>query len=171
MICTSLTLIVCLLHHSMSCTGLPADSASATLSDVSARWIASGIEAYSVSTALADAKARWAASGIRTYELDREIRCFCYDGGDTIRCTVVNDRVVSVINLRTHEAVDTNLHAPATVQDFFDIIERARSRRAAKLKVSYDPTYGCPTEIDIDWMLNTIDDEVTYMVIAIRTCR
>jgi len=171
MICTSLILIVCLLHHSMSCTVPPADSATATLSEVSARWIASGIEAYSVSTALAEAKARWTASGIRTYELDREIRCFCYDGGDTIRCTVVNDSVVSVINLRTHEAVDTKLHMPATVQDFFDIIEEARSRRAAKVKVSYDPTYGVPTEIDIDWIQRAIDDEVTYVVIAIRACR
>lgn len=148
MIRTSIILVVFLLHQAASCIGQPV-----------------------APTTLAEARALWAASGIETYELDWQIECFCVGSDDTIRCSIAGGYIISITNITTHADVDVSTRKPASVEDFFDIIEDAQLRKAAKVDVSYDATYGYPTKTYIDWIRNAIDDEITYLVIALRPRR
>lgn len=121
----------------------------------------------SAPTTLTEAKERWASSGITNYELDRRVICYCIGAEDTVRCKVERDSAVSIINLRTGEPVDIKSRTPATVQDLFDIVERARNK-AQTLNVTYDATYGYPREITIDWSHTIADDEIFYHTIRLQ---
>jgi hypothetical protein len=48
-----------------------------------------------------------------------------------------------------------------TVPDLFDLIQDALDRKAVLLAVRYDPIYGYPTRIDIDYSADAVDDEVS----------
>ena len=49
-----------------------------------------------------------------------------------------------------------------TVQQLFALIRDAIARSAARVDVTYDPTYGFPTQITIDYDAVVADDEFTY---------
>jgi hypothetical protein len=42
------------------------------------------------------------------------------------------------------------------------VIRDALARQAARVEVTYDPTFGFPTRISIDYDAVTVDDEVIY---------
>ncbi|MBN9399871.1 MAG: hypothetical protein J0I17_06815 ['Candidatus Kapabacteria' thiocyanatum] len=118
-------------------------------------------------TTLTEAKERWASSGITDYELDRRVVCYCIGAEDTVRCRIERDSAVSIINLTTGEAVEIKRRTPATVQDLFDIVEKAQDE-AHMLNVTYDATYGYPREINIDWSNTIADDEIFYHTIRLQ---
>jgi hypothetical protein len=74
------------------------------------------------------------------------------DGGTVTRRYVANNAVVS----------STFAELFPTIDELFDIIEDARRRDAASLAVDYDPTYGFPTRVSIDYHREMADDEIVY---------
>ena len=47
-----------------------------------------------------------------------------------------------------------------TIADLFDLIEDALDRKASYFSAAYDPSYGYPVRIEIDYSSSTADDEV-----------
>ncbi|HEX9892689.1 MAG TPA: DUF6174 domain-containing protein, partial [Gemmatimonadales bacterium] len=52
----------------------------------------------------------------------------------------------------------------AAVPGLFDLIEEAIHAPAAGLAVRYNPAYGYPESIQIDWVAGVVDDEVSYHI-------
>ena len=48
------------------------------------------------------------------------------------------------------------------IDDLFSLIAEALDAQAARIEVSYDPTYGYPTRLFIDRELTMADEEVEY---------
>ena len=109
------------------------------------------------------ARARWASSGIDDYELTVRRLCFC-GFVEPVRVKVINGVIVSRTDLSTGEPVP-EIYASSypDVPGLFAIVEQA-SIDADEFEADFDPSYGYPTEISIDWIENAVDDEVAYVV-------
>lgn len=110
---------------------------------------------------LVAAEARWNIHGFTFYALTQTANCFCVYGGAPMRLLVRGDSVLSAFN--TRDSVDLPAEQRGwylTVPQLFALVRDARARHAAKLEVRYDPTYGYPTRISIDYIAEAADDEI-----------
>jgi uncharacterized protein DUF6174 len=55
-----------------------------------------------------------------------------------------------------------------SIDGLFERIDDARRRRAASVDVTYDPVFGFPTVISIDYDRVMVDDELTYRATDFR---
>jgi hypothetical protein len=114
------------------------------------------------STSNDDYRQEWASRSDGDYSFVMNRGCFCYPAG-RFRVEVENYFVVEMIDLDRGGTVDStaweNVH---TIEQMFDLIDDAE-READVLKVSYAPE-GYPTEIQIDWWEEAVDDELWYGV-------
>lgn len=106
-------------------------------------------------------RAKWQRAGLVSYTYTLQQLCFCAFT-QPVRLYVVNDVVVRALASSGDSAVSPQFFP--TVDRLFAFIDDAIARRAAVLRVTYDPTLGYPVEIVYDGALNTADDEVTYHV-------
>lgn len=112
-------------------------------------------------TNLAAARALWNARGGPAYSFKVNRACECVLGGRLMTVTVINGAVTAAEDLGSGSTVDRALLTYVlTVPDLFDLIQDGLDRKAAYLAVSYDPTYGYPTRIEIDYSVNAVDDEI-----------
>lgn len=114
---------------------------------------------------LEDNRARWAARGFASYDLTVQRLCFC-GSVEPVRVEVRNGQPLSVVFAATGEPVPMAASFP-TVPGLFDIVEDAIERDAHELDVDYDPALGVPVRIEIDYEENTIDEEVTWVVVSL----
>lgn len=109
---------------------------------------------------LRDAEARWARSAPEAYALTYTVGCFCaFEGEMPYTVTVENGRPVATVD-HTGKAVFDRV---VTVDSLFAIVREAR-RHADKLDVTFNPRYGYPSSVSIDWIRDAVDDEVGYTV-------
>jgi hypothetical protein len=119
---------------------------------------------FSPSEELGDARDKWESQGIASYEMTVREICFCpIELGGPFRVTVVNDRVANVEYLGAGTGIEPHDDIPLTVEDLFATVDAAL-READDVEVTYDPTYGFPSDIEVDRIENAIDDEVYYEV-------
>jgi len=110
---------------------------------------------------LTTARARWDATSGPAYSFTISRGCECVLGGRLMTVTVTNGLVASAAYIDSGSSVESALLSYVyTVPDLFDLIQDALDRHAAHLAVSYDPTYGYPTHIEIDYSVTTADDEL-----------
>ena len=117
---------------------------------------------------LQEARARWDANGNDSYSFEINRGCFCVLGGRLVEVTVKDGAVVAAQYLDSGGPVDASLlgYVP-TVPDLFDLIQDAIDRQAVSFVASYDPVYGYPTSIEIDYSATTADDELRYTARAL----
>jgi hypothetical protein len=104
---------------------------------------------------------QWQAQSITSYTYHVRKLCFC---GDTRATTVVvvNGAVASATFDDSGEAVPANeLSRIYTVEAIFDVIDAALDRRADALSAAYDSALHYPTDVQIDYIRNAIDDELS----------
>ncbi len=51
-----------------------------------------------------------------------------------------------------------------TVDKVFDVVQAALDQRAQEIRVSYDPTFGYPTQIFVDPVKAIADDEFSLAI-------
>lgn len=110
------------------------------------------------------ARALWNESGISSYQYHYEVGCFCSGpavGGATI--TVIDGMVVSA-ELEDREATPAELDGLPAIEQLFADIDNIVAEEPHDIAVIYDPTYGYPTELDVDPIANAIDDEMMFKV-------
>ena len=107
------------------------------------------------------ARARWRAQGGDSYTVEISRSCFCVLGGRRVTVTVTNGAVVGADYLDSGGPVETALltYIP-TIPDLFDLIQDALDKNPASFLAIYDPTYGYPTRIEIDFSATVADDEL-----------
>lgn len=117
--------------------------------------------------ALEQNRSLWESKAIQHYRFDLKVGCFCPWGGlMPLTVEVQNGRMVSMV---AHNGGDISSYQDtfrkyATIDDLFDTINLAISKRVDKLKVEYDATYGFPTTISIDPSKRIMDDETGYYI-------
>lgn len=111
---------------------------------------------------LEEAQERWADRGIDDYRIDVQRLCFCAaDVSRWVRVTVRNGVVAS----RTYVDDGTPVVGDPTlfpdVDGLFEVIDDALDQDAHELEVAYDPVYGIPLVIAIDYLEFAVDEELT----------
>jgi Family of unknown function (DUF6174) len=116
-------------------------------------------------TALALNRAKWFGAGISDYQFTIERGCDCVP--ESVGPVVIEVRANAVQNRRYLSGIPVDPQFEdlfTAVPGLFDIIEQAIRQPAVGLAVRYNPEFGYPESIQIDWLAGVVDDEVSYSV-------
>jgi len=112
----------------------------------------------------------WQDAGIKHYRFSLDIGCFCaFRSQMPIAVEVQNGEIVSItypdgtIAAATDPGYET-ISSNATIERLFSELEADLGGKADEVKVTYDPTYGYPASINIDFIAAAMDDEISYTV-------
>ena len=114
----------------------------------------------------------WEQTRSPDYTFEYNVLCYCSDNfGQTVKVTVISGDIESVVYAASGEsgkegeppvvAGSPHYH---TIDGLFHVIHDAINNEADQLSVSYDGELGYPTNVEIDYMSNSIDAE--YIVAA-----
>jgi hypothetical protein len=121
-------------------------------------------------TELSRNQTKWEQAGIEDYQFELTVGCFCPFGGQMPVTVEVRDgEVVSMTDANGEVVSPTdpmyeNILQYATIDGLFSYLASDSVQEADKLTVTYDPTYGFPTEMDIDFIELAMDDELYLSV-------
>ena len=107
-----------------------------------------------------NARDTWRKAGIDSYsmEVNWGVSWFFWHGNVTVR----NNRVVSV------EPIDTNFFEPPeprTMEDWLDHLKSYIDRKAERIDVTYDKTFGFPSSVFIDVSFMIADEEQGWTIL------
>ncbi len=113
---------------------------------------------------LESAQAAWAAQGKSSYTIDQQWGCgeCAAPFYGKVRITVQNNQITSVISLKDNQPVSQDQwRLFSTVEELFGRVEGFETRTPFKSSVQYDPQYGYPTLVDVNYSEEVMDDEFT----------
>ena len=107
---------------------------------------------------------KWSARGVSSYRYTVRRVCRCAPpvtraATVTVRDGVVRDAVYADDGTPVAPEIVRHL---ATVEQLFRIVQDALDRDAEELAVTYDPVYGYPRTIRVDYQKAATDDEQLY---------
>ena len=112
----------------------------------------------------------WEQARSSQYTYEHNVLSECSDNlGQTVEVTVTNGDIESVVYAEFGEYRESctppvrwggglGYH---TIDSLFGVIQDAITDEADQLTVSYNSEFGYPTNVEIDYMSNSIDDEYT----------
>lgn len=108
-------------------------------------------------------RAQWRSQGVDSYQFILQRLCFCAGGTSPATVVVRNRQRLSVTVVETGEPIP-EMYAQyyLTVDELFDFIGDAISRKAHRIDVTYDASYGYPTKISIDYLEFAVDEEMAF---------
>jgi hypothetical protein len=134
-------------------------------------WIALALAACSLGSRSVLEKNRqiWQSANIYHYRFHLFVGCLCaftedmpliveVQAGEVVSMEYQTGNEIDASNLQTFEEY-------ATIDRVFAEIEADLDGGADKVTVEYDPFYGFPTKVDIDFVEEAIDDEV-YLTLS-----
>lgn len=110
---------------------------------------------------LEEKRATWSTNKPDQFQYLIRRRCFC--GEEIVRPFKVIVRNGAVRVLAIDDAPVKMLPAIASVEDLFDVLEKA-IREADRVSVAYSDEYAFPVQIRIDWSSEVIDEEDSYQI-------
>lgn len=119
---------------------------------------------------LSSNRTKWENAGINAYTFQLHIGCFCVFT-DRMPLTIeVRDGAVTSMTYSdgTPVAADDPLmeyfQRFATIDGLFDELQNGEAATADSVEVSYDATYGFPTQVYVDQIQEAADDEYSLQV-------
>jgi len=111
---------------------------------------------------------KWQDSGISHYRFNLFVGCFCVFSQDMPLAIEVQDGVIVSLEYKDGRVVD-DINAElferyATIDRIFSELETDMNGAADEVVVTYDPTYGFPTQANIDFVKDAIDDELALTI-------
>jgi Family of unknown function (DUF6174) len=113
---------------------------------------------------------KWNGQNIGHYRFTVVVSCFCPFAGIEVTYEVQNGQVVSqsiqaAPDRQIDEALVTDFYQPYnTIEKIFDYVEGA-NKDADETTIEYDPTYGFPVTVSVDWIKQAVDDEM-YLTLS-----
>ena len=113
-------------------------------------------------------KEKWQDANILHYRFNLFVGCFCVFSQDMpLVIEVQNGKVVS-LEYQSGKEIDAGsrelFDRYATIDRIFAELEKDLNGDADEVVVKYDPTFGFPTEVNIDFIKDAIDDEQALTV-------
>lgn len=110
---------------------------------------------------------KWQEAGISHYRYELFVGCFCVFSQDMPLVVEVQDGEVVSMEYQSGNEIDAanreTFEKYSTIDRIFSELE-ADLEKADEVIVTYDPTYGFPTKINIDYIKDAIDDELALTV-------
>ncbi len=109
---------------------------------------------------------KWNDANITHYRYELNIGCFCAFRSDMpLTVEVLNGEVVSMTGvdgtaITNEDPFYETFTKYATIDRLFSELEADLGGEADEVTVKYDATYGFPTDINIDFIKNAVDDEL-----------
>jgi hypothetical protein len=107
---------------------------------------------------LAAAQRLWRSQGFDSYGYNYQNVCFCLESGP-VRITVLRGRKASIQTEDGQAVEPDHFGRYRTVEEAFALIEDAFARNAAQVRAEYDPRFGHPVDVFIDYSLQMADEE------------
>ena len=113
---------------------------------------------------------KWQDANITHYRFELNISCFCaFRDQMPLTIEVRDEQIVHMAAVDGTLVLDTDqnyeFYAPhATIDLLFAELDAAVKDGADSVTVTYDATYGFPTEIAIDYSQQTADEEMYYSI-------
>lgn len=113
---------------------------------------------------------KWDAQNIDHYRFTVAVSCFCPFAGVEVTYEVLNGQILNETVQSTFEdPIDTAqvsdfYQSYNTIDKVFDYVGGA-IKEADKTAIEYDPTYGFPSTISVDWIKQAVDDEM-YLTLS-----
>ena len=123
-------------------------------------------------TELSRNQSKWQDANITHYRFQLSVGCFCLFRSQMPMTVEVKDgEVVSMVDVNGEafpldDPMSEFVLKYATIDRIFSELDSDSVREADKLTVSYDPTYGFPAEVAIDYIELAADDELYLTVSA-----
>lgn len=118
-----------------------------------------------------DNLAKWQSNGIDDYEINYQRRCFCYFVPDG-QVRVEDGTIVAVRDPETGNELDNphpdSITAFKSIDGVFEVIASAIQRHAVTLDVVYNPQFGYPEHVSIDYVAEIADEEITINIRDLR---
>jgi hypothetical protein len=129
---------------------------------------AAGCGNFQQGRALSRNRALWESQDITHYRLQLRIGCFCaFMDLMPLSVEVRDGQVVSLLDASGRPVPGDRLEMLeryAGIDKVFELVDQAISGKADKVTVTYDPTYGFPTQVSIDYIKLAVDDELGLQV-------
>jgi hypothetical protein len=118
----------------------------------------------SLKAALEKNRQLWEQQGFDAYQFRFQRSCFCLPEMRQPVELIVRDRQIQSARYADGgAAVDAGEFGRyQTVEGLFDLIEAAIAGEAARIEVEFDPQYGYPTRLYVDYYLTMADEERSY---------
>ncbi len=111
---------------------------------------------------------KWQDAGISHYRYNLFIGCFCVFNEHMPLVVEVQDGKVVSMEYQSGKEIEATsrelFDQYATIERIFSELETDINGKADEVTVTYDPTYGFPTKVNIDFIKNAVDDEVALTV-------
>ena len=113
---------------------------------------------------------KWQDANITHYRFELNISCFCaFRDQMPLTIEVRDGQIVHMATVDGTLVLDTDqnyeFYAPhATIDLLFAELDAALNGGADTVTVTYDATYGFPTEVAIDYSQETADEEMYYSI-------
>jgi len=110
---------------------------------------------------------KWQDANLSHYRFNLDMLCFCaFRDQMPLTIEVSNGEVVSITRADGTVVPETDpsyeyFAKYATIDRVFSELNAAANGGADEVKVTYDSTYGFPEQIEIDFVKDAIDDELT----------
>jgi len=112
-------------------------------------------------------QSKWQDANISHYQYELTIGCFCVFSQDMPLVIEVKDGKAVSMKYKNGKEIDPafleQFQRYDTIDKIFAELEKAQSE-AEKVEVTYDETYGFPTQITIDQAVQAADDELYLSV-------
>ena len=120
---------------------------------------------------LARSMRTWSENQPERYHFVLERLCLCpLEVVSAVEIGVGNGVVVSRRYVQTGQPVSARyVELFPSMEGVFDLLEDALDREAGRIDVRYDSRYGFPFDATIDYVLNAVDDELSFRVRAFTT--
>lgn len=109
---------------------------------------------------------KWQDANIKHYRFQLNIGCFCaYRDQMPLTVEVKDGQIMSMINANGDVVTDTDPAAAfmmtyATIDNIFAVLNTEEVKNADQATVSYDPTYGFPVDVSVDYSQQMADEEL-----------
>ena len=123
-------------------------------------------------TELSHNKDKWQDANIAHYRFELSVGCFCaFRSQMPVTVEVQDGEIVSMIgndgtSMSLTDPLNEYILKYATIDRLFSELESDSVQKADKLTVTYDSTYGFPSEISIDFIELAVDEELYLSVSA-----
>lgn len=119
----------------------------------------------------------WQSAKITRYSFELNLSCFCaFSDEMPLKIEVQNGEIVSMISasgaaVQPSDPSYETFFTYGTIERLFPRLEAGFNGQADEITVTYDPTYGYPTQIFFDFIQDAVDDELTVEVLNFQVLK